>query len=382
MRVAYFAHNIDDAAIRRRAHGFAALGCEVTTYSMRRGEIASTPWENVDLGRTHDGRFAQRIAAALAAGPRLLSHRDDLKRADLWVARNLDMAALAAMTRAAIGASAPLVYECLDIHRFMSREDGVGGAMRALERTILTAASATIVSSPAFIEKYFEPRFGALAKTVLVENRLAFGVEFPSRPAPETPRPARPLTVGWFGNLRCRRSLALMRRIARIDGVAVVLRGYAAKTEIPDFEAQIAAEPNVSFGGRYAYPDDLAAMYGAVDLVWAGDYHDADANSAWLLPNRLYEGGYFGVPPIAPAASQTGRWLAERGLGLVIGESVEDTLPALLATLTPAALAAARAQMLAAPEAMFRQTRSDAQALLERLNRRREPEPAARSCSP
>jgi succinoglycan biosynthesis protein ExoL len=138
----------------------------------------------------------------------------------------------------------------------------------------------------------------------------------------------------------------------------------------PDFEAQIAAEPNVSFGGRYAYPDDLAAMYGAVDLVWAGDYHDADANSAWLLPNRLYEGGYFGVPPIAPAGSQTGRWLAAHDLGFTLDEPLEQTLPAFIASMTTERLQDARRALLDAPQALFLQSRDEAASLVERFTRR------------
>lgn len=364
-RVAYFAHNIDDAAIRRRASSLAAVGCEVTTFAMRRGTPAMTPWANIDLGRTHDGRFVQRIAAAAAAFPKLMAQAETLRGADLWLARNLDMALLASAARTALGLDTPLVYECLDIHRFMTRTDAAGAAMRALESRVLSASAAVLISAPAFESAYFRRHFGDRARTLLLENKLAYGLELPPRPAAEVVRPDRPLTIGWFGNLRCRRSLALMRAVSRLDGVRVVLRGYAAETEIPDFDAQVAAEPGMTFGGRYRYPDDLAAMYGAVDLVWAGDFHDAGANSAWLLPNRLYEGGYFGVPPIAPAASETGRWLAERGLGFTLDEPLETTLPAFLADMTPARLDIARRTLLAAPEDLFRQSRAEVTMLTE-----------------
>lgn len=358
-RVAYFAHNIDDAAIRRRAHSLQAVGCAVTTFAMRRGAPSATPWENVDLGRTHDGRFLQRFAAAAAAFPKLMAQADTLRSADLWVARNLDMALLAAGARAALGLETPLVYECLDIHRLMTRTDAAGAAMRALESRVLAASTAVLISAPAFETEYFSGHHGARAPMLLLENKLAFGVDLPPRPVASSSRPDRPLTIGWFGNLRCRRSLALMRAVSRLDGVHVVLRGYAAETEIPDFEAQVAAEPGMTFGGRYRYPDDLGALYGEVDLVWAGDFHDAGANSAWLLPNRIYEGGYFGTPAIAPAASETGRWLAAHGVGFALDEPLETTLPAFLAAMTPERLAAARRDVLSAPEELFRQSRAE-----------------------
>lgn len=362
-RVAYFAHNIDDAAIRRRAHSLQALGATVTTYAMRRGVPTATPWANIDLGRTHDGRFAQRIGAALAAFPKLMAQAEALRGADLWIARNLDMALLATAARTALGLDTPLIYECLDIHRLMTRTDAAGAVMRALEGRVLAASAATLISAPAFDTAYFRKHFGDRARILLLENKLAYGLDLPPRPSMSA-RPERPLTIGWFGNLRCRRSLALMRAVSRMEGVRVVMRGYAAETEIPDFEAQVAAEPGMSFGGRYRFPDDLAAMYAEVDLVWAGDFHDAGANSAWLLPNRIYEGGYFGAPALAPSASETGRWLDAHGLGFTLNEPLETTLPALLAHMTPERLTEARRAVLQAPEDLFRQSRAEAAHLL------------------
>jgi succinoglycan biosynthesis protein ExoL len=279
------------------------------------------------------------------------------------------MAALAAGVRAAIGAQAPLLYECLDIHRFMTRSDALGAAMRRLESSVIAASSGVIVSSSGFVDNYFEPRFNAASKTLIIENRLAYGLALPPRPQAPTPRPDRPLTIGWFGNLRCRRSLALMRTISRLPNVRVVLRGYPALTEVPDFEAQVAAEPGMAFAGRYAYPNGLEEIYGSVDLIWAGDFHDADANSAWLLPNRLYEGGYFGVPPIAPAGSQTGRWLDRCKLGFTLNEPLEETLPAFISAMTPARVLEARRAVLDAPQALFLQSRDEAASLVERFTR-------------
>jgi len=145
----------------------------------------------------------------------------------------------------------------------------------------------------------------------------------------------RPLRLGWFGNLRCPRSLALMEALAARfrDRLEIVLRGYPALGEIPDFDVRVAARPGITYGGRYKAPEDLGALYGGVDLVWAGDFMDAGFNSVWLLPNRLYEGGWFACPPIAPVAAQTGKWIAERGTGFTVAEPIEDSLPALIGAL-------------------------------------------------
>src|SRR6185437_12819773 len=87
-------------------------------------------------------------------------------------------------------------------------------------------------------------------------------------------------------------------------------------TEFEDFDRQTGEAPGVAFGGPYR-PKDLPSLYGELHFNWSVDYFQDEGNSRWLLPNRLYEGGRFGVPPIARADSETGRWLKARGLGVV-----------------------------------------------------------------
>ena len=102
-------------------------------------------------------------------------------------------------------------------------------------------------------------------------------------------------------------------------------------------------------------PEDLASIYGRLDVVWAGDFMEARYNSAWLLPNRIYEGGYYCTPSIAPAGTETAAWLARNACGFIIGEQVETSLPELIAGLIEDRLkVASYAAVLAAmPEDTF-----------------------------
>jgi len=78
----------------------------------------------------------------------------------------------------------------------------------------------------------------------------------------------------------------------------------------------------------------LPAMYADIDLCWAFDYLDETANSAWLLPNRLYEGGQFAAIPLARAGTETGRWLQRHGIGMTFQDPASEIGPWLRA-LTP-----------------------------------------------
>ncbi|MEM6900394.1 MAG: glycosyl transferase family 1, partial [Pseudomonadota bacterium] len=83
-------------------------------------------------------------------------------------------------------------------------------------------------------------------------------------------------------------------------------------------------------GGEFRAPEDLAEIYGSVDIVWAGDFMEAGFNSVWLLPNRLYEGGYYGVPAVAPSGTETARWIMSKDGGYEVAEPLHDNLPALI----------------------------------------------------
>ena len=110
----------------------------------------------------------------------------------------------------------------------------------------------------------------------------------------------------------------------------IVLRGRPAYSEFADFDGFVAAEPYMRFDGPYRNPEDLAAIYGEVHFSWAIDFFEEGLNSSWLLPNRLYEGCRYGAVPIAMRATETGRFLADRHLGLLLDDAVAGALAALL----------------------------------------------------
>jgi succinoglycan biosynthesis protein ExoL len=74
-------------------------------------------------------------------------------------------------------------------------------------------------------------------------------------------------------------------------------------------------------------------LYGQLDLVWAGDFMEAGFNSVWLLPNRIYEGGYYCVPAIAPVGTETAQWISRHKGGFEVAEPLETTLPSLISRL-------------------------------------------------
>lgn len=369
-RIAFFGHDAADSAVRRRVQGFRDDGLDVIGFTMRRREDVATDWPNVDLGRTFDAAYRQRIKSIFHGARLAAAQRDLLATADVIYARNLDMLATAFLAKRYARLKTPVIYEALDVHRLLTRKDLIGLALRRAEGALLKRTKRLVVSSPGFLKNYFEVRHRGQYRASLVENRLAAGADYgprPDRTAP--PRPAlEPLRIGWVGVLRCRRSLGLLVDLARALGpkVQIILHGMPALTEIPDFHERIKDVPNVAFHGRYKAPEDLAGIYGGLDVVWAGDFMEAGHNSVWLLPNRLYEGGYYAVPAIAPEGTQTAKWINQRCAGFTLSEDLSCTLPGLVRSLIAdrGLIAVKRSHLLDLPETTFVAGRGELAALV------------------
>ncbi len=337
-RIAFFGHDAADAAVRRRVQGFLDDGLSVTGFMMHRRDPGPLNWDNIDLGETRDGALLQRIRQVFAGARRAADAHDKLATADVIYARNLDMLACAFLAKRRAGLDTPVIYESLDVHRLLTRPDAIGAAMRWLERALLRRSAGLVVSSPGFIRNHFEKRYPGDYRAFVVENRLAPGAQYGARACErkyEAGDGAQPLRLGWVGNLRCQRSLDLLCQLADQfpDKLEVHLHGLPSRSQVPVFEPVIDARANMTYAGRYKSPEDLAGIYAGLDVVWAGDFMEAGYNSVWLLPNRIYEGGYYCTPSIAPAGTETAAWLERHDCGFVLDEPLERSLPDLIARL-------------------------------------------------
>lgn len=362
-RIAYVVHDLGDAAVARRVTMLRAAGADVTLIGFRRGDVAPAAVAGapaIDLGQTHDARLLHRLTAVfrrLIAPGKL---HDAVRGADVIIARNLESLAIAARVR---GAGTRLVYECLDIHRTLLGTSRAHRLIQRAEAALLAKVDALIVSSPAFVREHFARRLPSATPILMVENKwLAIDVPAPTADAP--PPAGSPWTIGWFGNLRCRRSFAELAALAARSGgaVEVLIAGRPSPAEFEDFEAMVAAAPGLRFVGPYA-PTALPRLYAACHFAWAIDYFEEGLNSSWLLPNRLYEAAVFGVVPIALAGVETGRRLTEMDAGLVAEGAGE--IEAALAALTPAGYAELREAVARVPRAALVADRSDCVELLK-----------------
>lgn len=371
LKVLYLVPNLADPATARRIDMLRLGGATIDVVGFRR---AGTAVPRLDVGtyleldETFDARFVQRLTATVRASAGLRRWVTRLQEPDLIIARNLEMLALASRLQDHWAGSPPLIYECLDIHRLMLRQDAVGTAMRAAEQHWSKKASLLITSSPAFLRNYFDIHGAPPAQ--VVENKVLWdGSARGVNPALAASAAGSPLRIGWFGALRCARSLAALDGLATaMQGkVEVVLRGRPALNEFDDFPAAVAGRPHLHFEGPYRNPDDLPAIYSDVHLAWAIDFFEAGQNSQWLLPNRIYEGCLHGAIPVALAGTETAAFIERHGIGIVLPDIAPETLRAMLGGLTPERLATLAWAVAALPPEHFAATADNCRTLVDQL---------------
>lgn len=333
-----------------------ATGLDVSLTGFWRGdapprEVAGIPVRA--LGRTFDARFAQRAIVVMRRTVSETFRRD--RPCDVVLARNLEMLAMAVAGARTARRKPAIVYEALDIHRFLLAPGAAGRLMRGFERALLARTDLLVTSSPAFLREHYEKRqFRQRAVPSLVVENKPYGTasrDFSKADIGLAPGP--PWRVGWFGMIRCRRSADLLFALAgrRSDLLRVHIAGRPTRAVFPDLEGEAARVPGVEFTGPYV-PSDLGRLYAGVHFNWAIDWFEDGGNSEWLLPNRIYEGGSHSAVPVARDGTETARWLGARTLGVSL-RNPEAGLEAFLDALSPERFHALKQAACSAPRSFF-----------------------------
>ncbi len=336
-QILYLVHDLNDAAVKKRVAMLKDGGADVIIAGFHRNK---TPLDNaqaspvINLGRTYNGGFVQRIWSVMREVALLHRHKNLFTTADFVIARNLEMLALAVRGVHLCKKPPTLIYECLDIHRLLLNEGAAGKILRNIEGRLAKHASALITSSPAFITNYFEVRAHVKLPSRLIENKVynPNHQEFTLK----TRSIDTPWRIGWFGAIRCAKSLKLLTDLATaFDGkVEIIIRGCPAYDVLPNFDNIVANTPHLEFAGAYINPDDLQNIYEDIHCTWAIDMFEEGLNSSWLLPNRIYEGGLYGAVPIARTDVETGQFLQNLNAGVTLGSPLENSLGEFFKNLT------------------------------------------------
>jgi len=365
-RIAYLAHDLTDPAVRRRLSMLGAGGATLTVAGLSRG--ATTHTDALVLGQSADGRLAHR---ALQVGTIAASHRRrilaHLGEPDVLIARNLEMLCVAVSLLSGFPKRPRLVYECLDIHRLLTESGGAGLVLRRLEKQLARHVDLVLTSSPAFVTNHLGAVYGD--RILLVENRVLELEADERRPVNLQAQAGPPWVIGWFGALRCQKSLDILSEAARIakGQIEIIIRGRPSPAIFDDISAMVRDRPHVRFEGPYD-PRELDRHYKQAHFAWGVDLYEAGANSEWLLPNRLYESVHHGCVPIGRFNTETGRFLVRHGIGIALKEVSSTALVNTINALQPDDYTALLHRQNLLPRCLTMADRTDCSDLVAALN--------------
>lgn len=362
--LALFVPDIVDSCTIKRTEGFLGHGYALTVFGFRRDRYNRDyrpTWPHIQLGRTQDTRYLQRLGAMLAALPTLMAHRRRLRQAAIYYARNIDQLLLALFARAISGSRARVVYEVLDIQPAFVGQGPFSRLLRTVERFCLRRVALLVLSSPGFLRHYYGPVQFYRKPWFLLENKLSEPVLLPSERRklpvgrPQGDRQGYRWVVGYNGLIRGHGTLDLIAQLAeRLRGeVLFKFRGIFTTVDRDYFAEIRKRNPNIVYEGEYVVPNDLQRIYAEIDFVWALDLENVSDNSRWLLPCRFYEAGFFGVPCLAARNFEVGGLIDRLGVGWTFDEPLPDSIEAFLRGVSEAALAEKRRRLLDLPMSHF-----------------------------
>lgn len=357
--VIYVTPDCTDSAVQKRVRGLMDEGAKLMSFSFRRNRynVGFVPdWPNIELGVTTEKRLFGRLVVLVHAMSLIFRHRRVWRDADVLYARNLDLALLALIGKVLTRCRAAFVYEVLDIHPAMTLSGIRAAVLRWLERRVLASSELLVVSSPAFLRHYFDNVQHYRGKSFLLENKWydkQISV-LPRKLSCDVNEAEPQWTIGWFGNIRCPKSLDILTELADAmpRHVRIYIRGCASLLGESKLMDVIDRRENMVFEGEYCAPDELERIYSDVHFNWCVDLCGGE-NSRWLLPNRIYEGGYFGVPAIAVAGHETGRIVKERNLGITLDEPLGEQLRQRLTSMTAKEYQRLRNRVESLPNTLF-----------------------------
>ena len=320
MRVLFLLPVAGQPRYRKRIAAFLENGVDAEVAYFERDYVPAEEFgcSAKALGELSHGNYLRRIPALLSALTQVIPL---CRKVDLLYCFGLDMAILSLMS----ALRKPFVYEVGDITKLQLSKGMSGKLVRFAEKIVCRTACSIVVTSNGFIRNYYDPAGLRADRFHVIENKIT--EEFVPRTSTSEQRDY--LVIGYFGLIRCSRSLKILKRISDESKgkVRVYVRGISFGVDLQQYCGEY-----FEYGGAYTAPDDFGSMYGKVDIVWACNSSDRgdERNWLWARTNRFFESCYFQKPLISLKGGEEGAEVESKDIGITISLLDSDVVSKLL----------------------------------------------------
>jgi len=369
MKILFFLSNLTDSYYYKRINALNQLGAEVEILAFKRKyyERKKYDYPYTLLGKIQHLHYFKRILPILKSTPVV---RSRLRAADVIYIFGIDMLVLYWLSTLGLRAKGKVVFEVCDIQPALVGNSLMSRLFRLVERLLMRKVHVLVVTSKAFVTEFFQKIQGLTQlRYLVIENKLdKKSTRLPDHN--EMKNSSDVLRIGYFGVIRCPRSMEILKTVAEKGRgrVRIYIRGFYSKNNV-DIETYVKENPWIEYGGQYLSPDDSPYLYGNVDFVWACYPYEGThiGNWLWARTNRFYEACFYEKPMIVQANSEEGRVVREKGIGMCLDLSdVNACVEQILAT-SPDDLRRWRNNLKQLPKDLYLHT-NEHQRLLDILN--------------
>lgn len=218
------------------------------------------------------------------------------------------------------------VYELSDLLYGYKRFNAIRPILKYLEQGIIRKSHFTVMTSEGFRNYLFGDNG---PKNIIIQpNKLNGYFKEKKRPEVQLPDINR-LRFGFVGAVRYKETVL---RFAKIIGKEFPMHEFHFFGEsiiVKSFQEETKEFPNVFYHGQFRNPEDLFAIYNALDIIVAC-YETESLNERIAEPNKLYESIYFGKPIIVSNHSflekKVDNWHCGYSINAYSDEAIRDLI--------------------------------------------------------
>lgn len=315
MKISFICSVISHARFQRRFKFLQELGAEIKVYSFERNYYSGQLYVDkyISLGEIEDGKYLNRILPYLKSFNKI---RRAIENSDVLYIFGLDLLLLTFLAKKTIKKDVKIIYEVGDIRGVLLKDSYKSKIFRKLEKKLLKDIDRLIVTSEAYIDGYYHEKLDMKDLNYQVIENKVMPKGF-SNSKDQFNQTNDKIVIGYFGMLRCQWSWDILQIIANKgqEKFEIYLRGIPKG--LKQFNETVEKTSNISYGGPYKSPDDLAEIYNSCDIVWAcSPYKENDIGDwKWARATRFYEALYFKKPIVSQTGTEDAKFVSKYEIG-------------------------------------------------------------------
>ncbi|KAA3634389.1 MAG: hypothetical protein DWQ02_11470 [Bacteroidetes bacterium] len=267
----------------------------------------------INLGKVRHGHLFSRILVYFNALKIISSQQSDDRPSDIYFF-GFDLLPWLALSRRF--KRSRLIFEIPDVRDKFFQKTLMTNLMKWFFKSSIKFVSAVVVTSELFHSRFLRVNGIQPKHWFLLENKVHL-TDNELKPKLQN----REIVIGYFGLLRCERSLLVLKELVdKSENFKVVIHGYFMNIS-EDLQSAIINHSKISYKGTYKSPQDLSEIYSQIDVSWvAYPFHDPqeEGNFRYAWTNRYYEAGFFGIPMIGNAHSGDAEKIIRNNFGMIL----------------------------------------------------------------